>query len=144
MKIQALAVAAATLAFAAPALPAHASDRLNRALRRSCRCSLPRPLATAAHGVKQSTQFGTDPGATGCQALNAIPKTSITGFSNSRSAKIDEGLCPARLHRRNTTIQPIRASKTRSRLPSAPSRYSRRVKEHHEQQAEGGTTLASF
>ena len=32
MKIQALAVAAATLAFAAPALPAHAGDRLDRAL----------------------------------------------------------------------------------------------------------------
>ena len=66
MKIQALAVAAATLAFAAPALPAHAndaSDRLDRALAEaaSVHCRVLRNGGTWGQAVQASvngTEYG--------------------------------------------------------------------------------------
>ena len=61
MKIQALAVAAATLAFAAPALPAHASDRLDRALHEvaTIHCNVLARGGTWAQAVA-ATMRGTD------------------------------------------------------------------------------------
>ena len=63
MKIQALAVAAATLAFAAPALPAHANDRLDRALAEaaSTHCRVLQNGGTWGEAVQASVR-GTDYG----------------------------------------------------------------------------------
>ena len=116
MKIQALAVAAATLAFAAPALPAHANDRLDRALEEAAvaHCRVLANGGTWREAIHASIR-GTDYGRYWMPGAKRHSQDLYNKLLKLKVSKIDD-LCPAMEAR---AYRQYRASK--GRLPSAPT-----------------------